>query len=727
MLDFDAVMNSGVFRIMHALRNGWSAYSSFLGRWHVSGLRRFVVDALSDAATFGIAVALLLVGYALPSVEDGDEFWNRGRQYSVIFVDENDKIIGQRGVRQNDAIPLDEIPPHMINATLATEDVRFFDHIGVDFQGIFRAFIENLRANEVVQGGSSITQQVAKNLFLQPDRTIKRKLKEAFLALWIEVRLTKREILKLYLDRSYLGGGTYGVEAASQYYFGKSVRQINLAEAALLAGLFKAPGKYAPHLDIQVARNRAGVVLNRMVVSGFIGEGEAFAARRNPARIIADPDVGAANNFLDWAYEDVVRTLKEQGLEQEYVVKVRSTLDPALQRVAQAAIDNTLSVYGKSYRVGQGALVSMRPDGAVTAMVGGYDYEKSQFNRATDAKRQPGSAFKPFVYLAALRSGMTPETVITDAPLSIGGWSPRNYGRSYRGRVTLMTALTRSINTIPVRLSLRIGRKKIIDTAKAIGLQAHLRSNPSMPLGTNEVTLLDITSGFAGFANGGKRVRPYAVKEIRRPNGDLLYSRERNATALEQTIKPQYVNTLNVMLNNVVNNGTGRRARLEGVPAAGKTGTNQAYRDAWFIGYTGQYVTGVWFGNDNFSPMRRVTGGFLPAQTWREYMVRAHRGLEVAAIPGLSGGTTFVAGPSAPFEYSARTARAPVEESDPVSDVLRGISQLFLEAQGAADRAASLAPEVSGAAAGPPQRRQPRFSSSRPGGRFSTGAPVTRQ
>ena len=724
ILDVDAWMNSSLYRLFQSLASFWSAYSTMLGRWHISGFRRLIVDLVSDGATFGIAISLGLLSYALPSVEEGEDFWNQGRQYSVIFVDKDDNIIGQRGIRQNDAIPLDEIPNNVVNATLATEDARFYEHFGVDFIGIFRAFIENMRANEVVQGGSSITQQVAKNLFLTPDRTIKRKLKEAFLAIWIEARLTKREILKLYLDRAYLGGGTYGVEAASQYYFGKSVKDTNLAEAAMLAGLFKAPGKYAPHIDMTAARNRASVVLDRMVQSGFISEGAAFAARRHPAVLIEDPTRNAASHFYDWAYEDVLNTLKSQRLEGEFVVKVLTTLDQKMQRTAEAAVNNTLDVYGKSYNIGQGALVSMRLDGAVQAMVGGRDYEKSQFNRATNAKRQPGSSFKPFVYLAAMRSGMTPKTVISDRPVSIRGWSPRNYGRRYRGPVTLMTALTKSINTIPVHISLRIGRGKIIETAKKIGLRSPLKSNPSMPLGTNEVTVLDITSAYAGFANGGKRIKPYAVVEIRRPNGDLLYSRKRNGPPPEQLIEAKYVYELNTMLNNVILNGTGRRANLGGIPAAGKTGTTQGYRDAWFIGFTGLYVTGVWLGNYNYQPMRRVTGGFLPAQTWKEFMSRAHIGKEVAAIPGLGGGgggagPVVIAGPSAPYEYAERVARATIEERDPVVDVLRAISQLFLEAESLLDKQASNHTGSGAARTAGNAPANSRYSNRRPRGRFS--------
>lgn len=723
LLDLDSMVNSGLHTLLHRFSDLWSAYSAMLGRWHISGFRRIAIDLVSDAATFSVAITLGLLAYALPPIEDGDDIWNRGRLYSVIFVDDKDQIIGQRGIHQNDAIPLEEIPPQVVNAVLATEDHRFYDHLGVDFLGIFRAMIENMRANDVVQGGSSITQQLAKNLFLSPERTVKRKLREAFLALWIEVRLTKREILKLYLDRVYLGGGTYGVEAAAQYYFGKSIREANLPEAAMLAGLFKAPSTYAPHINLQASRNRASIVLDRMVASGYISEGEAFAARRNPAQFVDSASISAANHFFDWAYEDVLQTLKEQGLQKEYVVKVKSTLDQELQRVAQAAVNNQLDVYGKSFNVSQAALVSMRPDGAVQAMVGGRDYETSQFNRAVHAKRQPGSSFKPFVYLAAMRSGMTPKSVMSDSPVCIGNWCPSNYSHRYRGPVTLMTALTKSINVIPVRISLKIGRKKIIETAKLIGLRSPLKSNPSMPLGSNEVTVLDITSGYAGFANGGRRVRPYAVLEIRRPNGELLYDRERNAPTLSQTVKPRFVHHVNSMLHSVVNHGTGRRANLQTIPAAGKTGTTSAWRDAWFVGFTGQYVTGVWFGNDDYRPTNRLTGGRLPAMTWNEFMTRAHQGKQVAGIPGVTSSSTFVAGPSAPYEYAAQTFRSPDTETNPVAEVLRAIAQLFLEAETEVDQRAGPGNKPSQRSALPGQGRI--YSTRAPAGRFSNQPAAT--
>lgn len=715
----DAWLDAGLYKFTDRINSAWSAYSSTLGRWHIWGVRRVAIDLMSDSITFGTAILFLILYFAVPPIQENADIWHQGRQYAVTFKDAEGQLIGRRGIRQNDAIPLEEMPPRVINAVLATEDHRFYSHLGLDFQGTFRALIENLRANDVVQGGSTITQQLAKNLFLTPDRTIKRKLNEAMLALWIEFRRSKTEILKLYLERAYLGGGTYGVEAASQFYFGKSVKDVSLAEAAMLAGLFKAPSKFAPHINIQAARGRASVVLDRMVASGVISEGEAFAARRNPAKFVKEVDPLTPNYFLDWAYEQTLETLKEHNLEKEYVVDVTTTVDLRLQRIAQATVNNTLDVQGIAKGVRQAALVSMTPEGAVKTIVGGRDYEHSQFNRATDAKRQPGSSFKPIVYLTALRSGFTPRSVVVDAPISIGNWSPKNYSHSYRGRVTLMTALTKSINTIPVRLSLSFGRKKIIETAKRLGLQTRLISTPSMPLGTSEVTVLDLTTVYASFANGGNKVKPYAVLEIKRPSGELLYDRKRHATPLEQTIEPEFVASLNSMLNNVVLNGTGRRAFLDFMPAGGKTGTTSSYRDAWFMGFTNHLVTGVWFGNDNYQPTKRVTGGSLPAQTWKEFMLRALEGKATAALPGVPVTNIYkIAEANSEVVQTAETEVIDLQNRvHPAAQVLSNIAQLFLEAQ---SRKSIPTGQIDPVSSRRPNNRPANWSSAGPRARFST-------
>lgn len=643
-------------------------------------MRRFIVDILSDGATVATAALILIFYFALPAIEESDEVWHKGRQYSVVFTDKNGAFIGRRGILQNDAVPLDEIPPHLVNAVLAIEDTRFFDHWGIDLVGITRALITNLRANGVVQGGSTLTQQLAKNLFLSPEKSLKRKVHEAFFALWIEARLSKREILKLYLDRAYLGGGTYGVEAASQFYFGKSVRDVTLYESAMIAGLFKAPSSYAPHINIKRSRARANIVLNRMVVAGLASEGEVFAARRNPANIVTIASAGVPNHYLDWAFEQTRKVLKQQNLEKEYVITVKTALDRDIQKDAQETVASMISLNSSARRFGQIALVSMSVDGAVRAIVGGRDYETSQFNRATKALRQPGSAFKPIVYMAALRSGYNSSSTMIDRPIRIGKWRPKNYGRSYRGRVTFETALRRSINTIPIQIAQRIGRQKIIETAKLLGLKSKLTSTPSLPLGTSEVTVMDLTGVYATFANGGRESNPYTVLEISRPDGQLLYSRAGNLVPARQMIDSYQVEDLNFMLSRVVEAGTGRRAKLDFADVAGKTGTTQAYRDAWFVGFTSKLVTGIWFGNDDYSSMNRVTGGSLPAQTWHQFMVKAQTDYTPGFIPGVPTKihtATLVAADTAPITVSSTGVIVVAETVEPGTRVYMSMAQLF--------------------------------------------------
>ncbi len=375
----DSIVSSGVFEFFDALKRGWSAYSSFLERFRITGFRRFSVDLLDDAATFGLIFAVGLITFALPPFSGTGDIWNQRREYAVTITDINGDIIGHRGVRQDDAIPLDEVPLHVIKAVLATEDERFYSHFGVDIQGTTRAMLANAKAQEVVQGGSTLTQQLAKNLFLSPERSLRRKVHEAFLALWIEARLSKDEILKMYLDRSYLGGGNYGVEAAAQFYFGKSIRDVTLAEAAMLAGLFKAPSKYAPHVKIADARARATVVLYRMLDAGFISQGELFEAKREPAEVASKGDYYSPDYFMDWAYRETLELIEEQKLDQDFVVEIKTTIDLGLQKKAQTIVNSILDNEAVRYGARQGALVSMAPDGALKAIVGGRDYENSQF------------------------------------------------------------------------------------------------------------------------------------------------------------------------------------------------------------------------------------------------------------------------------------------------------------------------------------------------------------
>ncbi len=632
----DSAVSTAAFEAWAFIRRIWAAYAAWLERFRIRGVKRIVIDMLDDAATFGTIVAFVIVAYAVPPFSGEGDVWNARRQAAVTITDSHGEVIGWRGIRQDDSIPLEELSPYLVKAVLATEDARFYEHFGVDVIGTLRAAIANARAAGVVQGGSTLTQQLAKNLFLSPERSFRRKIHEAFLALWIEAHLSKDEILKMYLDRSYLGGGNHGVEAAAQFYFGKSSRDLTLKEAAMIAGLFKAPSKYAPHKNPQAAEARTAVVLQRMLDAGFISYGELLAARKQQVQVVGGQDIDAPQHFLDLVYRETLDIIKQKGLTGEFVVEVKSTIDMRMQKLAEKAMKEALENFGPTYRASQGALVALTPSGAIRAIVGGRDYEKSQFNRATDAWRQPGSAFKPFVYLAALMHGMSPGTVVTDAPVTIRGWTPQNYTRRYHGRVTLTTALTHSYNTVPVRLMLQIGAKNIIETARKAGLDAPLSPVPSLPLGAKEVTVLDIVGAYATFANGGLHVQPYSVLEIRRPDGTVLYDRAKDPDARPWPAFPRdKIAQLNRMMANVVQNGTARRAKLGFTPQAGKTGTTSSYRDAWFIGYTGHLVTGIWFGNDNYQPTKRMSGGSLPAMTWQKFMAAALAGMEPVPLPGV--------------------------------------------------------------------------------------------
>lgn len=682
----DAVVSSTLFEVWDWMKRAGGAYSAFVYRFRLRGIRRWFVDLLDDGVTFGVVFCFLLLAYALPPFSGTGDVWNRGRDYAITFTDANGEIIGRRGIRQDDAIPLAEIPPVLIRAVLATEDARFFDHFGVDVIGTLRAIVQNARANDVVQGGSSITQQVAKNLFLSPERTIRRKVHEAFYSLWIEARRTKQEILKLYLDRSYLGGGTYGVEAASQYYFGKSVRDINLSEAAMLAGLFKAPSKYAPHVNSEVARARANTVLYRMLSAGFITQGELVQARREPAKVVSPAIPDSPDWFLDWTYRDTLALLDREKITGQYVLEVKTTINMPLQIASQRIINSQIEASGAKYHITQGASVTMAPDGAVKAIVGGRDYELSQFNRATDAQRQTGSAFKPFVYLAALLNGYKPSDSVVDSPISVGNWSPGNYGGKYAGRTTLTNALAHSYNSVPVKLMIDIGRKSIIDTAHLVGIKGELETWAPMVLGTSGLSLIDMTTGYATFAAGGKLAEPYTVLEIRKANGDLLYSRSEHLEERRQVVPEEKIAELNSMLMAVVKSGTARRADLGFAPQGGKTGTTDGYRNAWYLGFTAHNVTGVWFGNDDFSPMNNVTGGLIPAPTWKEIMLVAENGLKPEGLAGIPYDDSYNVAEVTPPPAAA----VPVDETDQsgidtqqvadsgdVSQVLNGMFNLF--------------------------------------------------
>ncbi len=644
LLGADSWIDFSLFRSAAGLREHWERFSTFMDRFHVAGWRRWANELVSEGLTLGTAGFILLLALALPAFrETSDSNWLKKSELAVTFLDRYGNEIGTRGIRHNDSIPLDQFPDHLIKAAIATEDRRFYDHFGIDIPGILRAMVTNAQAGGVVQGGSSITQQLAKNLFLSNERTLDRKIKEAFLALWLEARLTKNEILKLYLDRAYMGGGAFGVDAAARYYFNKSARDVDLPEAAMLAGLFKAPTKYSPNVNLPAARARANVVLDRLVESGFMTEGQVFGARRHPATPVDRSDERAPNYYLDWAFDQMkklVDTFPKSMAERVFVV--RTSLDPNLQRAADLAVENSLRQYGQEYHASQAATVLMDTDGAVRAMVGGRDYGASQFNRATDALRQPGSSFKPYVYSAALLHGLKPDSIVVDAPICIGNWCPHNYSHGYRGRMTLITALTHSINTVAVRLSVIVGdgnakrgRAKIIKLAHEMGIHTPLPDTPSLPIGADGVELLDHVGAYATFPNLGMKVTPHAILEVRTGTGKLIWRWDRDGPKPHRVLPVHVAQDMIKMMNSVVENGTGRRARLDGIAASGKTGTTNAYRDAWFMGYTGNFVCGVWMGNDNYDPTNRMTGGSLPAMTWHTIMTYAHQGIEIKPLPGI--------------------------------------------------------------------------------------------
>ncbi|UES58292.1 PBP1A family penicillin-binding protein [Roseibium aggregatum] len=636
-LAIDALIDTALWKSGTAIRRIFEGYDAFLRRFRAKGIWRVLAELSSDGLTYGLAGFIVVLAFAQPAFEATRYAdWKTTDDFAVTFLDRFGKEIGRRGIVLNDSVPLEEIPDSLIKATLATEDRRFFSHFGIDFFGTFRAMVENARAGGVVQGGSTLTQQLAKNLFLTNERSLSRKIKEAYLALWLEANLSKQEILKLYLDRAYMGGGVFGVTAASEFYFNKNVRELTLAESAMLAGLYKAPTKYAPHINLPAARARANEVLSNMVQASFLTEGQVIGARRNPALAVDRSQEQLPEYFLDWALEEVKKLARRYpALARDRIVTVRTTLDPALQRQADLAVETVLRENGNLRDAREAAMVSMIPDGAVVAMVGGSSYGESQFNRAVNALRQPGSSFKPFVYMTAFMNGYSSDSVVSDRPVWIGNWSPKNYSRSYRGAVTLKTALTKSINTIPVILSLDFGRQKIIDTAYRMGLTHELENSVSLPIGSSEVSVIDMASAYSVFANGGTKAAAYAVLEIKNSAGKVLYRRERDEPPAVRVLPEEKVQEMNEILVNVVEAGTARRAQIDGVVAAGKTGTTNAYRDAWFVGYTGNFATAVWFGNDDFTSTRRVTGGSLPAMAWQKYNAFAHNGIELARMPGV--------------------------------------------------------------------------------------------
>ena len=592
--------------------------------------RKLFTWVLTFAVWCSIAFGGLVAWYAydLPDVE---EALKPTRQPTITVLAADGSTLATHGNLYGLPAKLKELPPDLPNAILATEDRRFYDHFGIDLIGLARATVANVFAGRIVQGGSTLTQQVAKNLFLTPERSLKRKVQELLLALWLEHKFSKDQIFNVYLNRVYLGAGTYGVEAASQKYFGKSARRLGTYESALIAGLLKAPSRYNPLRGKKRSEKRTRQVLANMVAAGYLTKAASKQALQRRTRSFANNQKRSPPRFfIDW----VVGQVSDYISKGSHDLRISTTLDPSLQAHAEKAVINALLGPGKKARASQAAFVAMSPDGAVRAMVGGGRYVKSQFNRVTQARRQPGSAFKPIVYLAGLEAGLTPGSVLKDAPIRIGNWSPRNFKRSYQGDVSLSDSLAQSINTVAVRVAEKAGRKNVVRTAQRLGITSPMKAQPSLALGTSEVSLLELVSAYAPFANGGIATWSHGITEIRDGKNNILYRRQGSGPG--RVIDTYNVAQMNAMLGNVVDSGTGKKAKLKSRPTAGKTGTSQNYRDAWFIGYTADLVAGAWFGNDNGKPMKKVTGGGLPAKLWKDVMLKAHAGMPIRGLPGLS-------------------------------------------------------------------------------------------
>ncbi len=572
---------------------------------------------------------LVWIGIHLPPIQSLEI---PNRPPSVLILGANGATLATRGDMGGAAVPQHELPGYVPKAFIAIEDRRFYSHHGVDPLGIMRALAADILRRGASQGGSTITQQLAKNLFLTQERTVSRKLQEMVLALWLEHKFSKAQIIELYLNRVYFGAGAYGIEAAAQRYFAKSARHLTLAEAALLAGLVQSPSRLAPNHNPDGAERRARLVLADMAEQKLASDDAVRVALVHPARAVKTTAAGSVNYVADWVMDAVNDLI---GRFDDDIV-VETTIDPSLQGAAERALAETLAQKGEKSGVGEGALVAMTPDGVVRALVGGRSYAESQFNRAVSAKRQPGSAFKPFVYLTAIEHGLTPDTVREDGPISVKGWKPENYEHEYMGPVTLTQALANSLNTVSVRLTLEFGPAAVIRTAYRLGISSTLEPNASIALGTSEVSPLELVSAYAAFANGGFAVAPHVVERIRTADGKPLYAR--STQMLGRIVDARYVAMMNTMLHETLVSGTARRADLPGWPAAGKTGTSQDYRDAWFIGYTSHLVAGVWLGNDDNSPTRKATGGGLPVEIWSRFMRTALQATAPTALPGLTSG-----------------------------------------------------------------------------------------
>ncbi|MCK5042176.1 MAG: PBP1A family penicillin-binding protein [Sphingomonadales bacterium] len=573
---------------------------------------------------FGIALGFVAI-YLAADLPDLDALPPPGENDRVEIRANDGSLLVTYGAVLDKELTHSDIPDIMKQAIVAIEDRRFFEHSGIDTRSVLRALWVNLSKGRLRQGGSTLTQQLAKNIFLSHERTVKRKVQELLVSLWLEQKFGKETILTLYLNRVYFGSGTYGIEAASQKFFGHSAKTLSIGEAALLAGLVKAPSRLSPLRNKNAAYERSRIVLGAMTSVGFINYEEQVFWQENPPAISAKQVGGEDRYFTDWVFQEMPSLVENQ--HQPMVIY--TSLNPQIQNAAVRAMrDGLAGGAAEDAKIGQGAMLALSFDGAVQAMVGGRRYSESQFNRSTQALRQPGSSFKPFIYLAAIEKGMSMSGKLNDEPLNIDGWEPNNFSGTFAGRIPIKDAFARSINTIAVQLSEWAGRENVIDVARRLGITSPMRPHPSIALGAFEVKMMDMVRAYSSLANGGYAVEPYGILEVRSISGALLYRRP--PAEISQVISADNLNSLRPLLEAVVAYGTGRAARSDSYYVAAKSGTSQNYRDAWFIGYTGQLTAAVWLGNDDNTPMVRVTGGGMPARIWHQFMDDANIVLEQA-------------------------------------------------------------------------------------------------
>lgn len=630
-------------------------------RW-IGKLAWFLCKWSLVAGIWGSFIIMLFAAWCAYDLPDISKVNELKRRSSVTLLAANGSIINSYGDLYGDNLRLQDMPPHLIQAVIATEDRRFFNHFGVDLLGLARAAFVNFRAGRTIQGGSTITQQLAKNLFLTPERSLHRKGQEMLLAIWMERQFSKDQILDIYLNRVYFGAGTFGVDAASRRYFGKSVRDIDLYEAAVLAALLKAPSRYNPLNNKDLTRERAAIVLANMVNAGFLDETAANNAISHPPETVAEKENrNVGQYFADWAIDQVSSFVNVEG--QDLVVF--TTLDPVMSVAAERHVAEIMQNEGQKLSASQAALVALSPNGAIRALIGGTDYRTSQFNRATQALRQPGSAFKAFVFLAGFNAGLTADSRFNDAPIQVGKWRPGNYEDKYYGDVTLREAFARSLNSVTVQIAEKVGRKRVIEEARKLGITANLPNHPSIALGAVETSLLEMTAAYSTFANLGRGVFPYGIEKIATRDGHVLY--ERSGSGLGQIVPTSSLISMLQAMSAVIDYGTGKKAKLDFWPAAGKTGTTQSYRDAWFIGLTADLVTGVWVGNDDEKAMDKVTGGSLPVRIWHDFMTEALAGRTPRPIPLPGGGGAGVAAPLSADNVNGNAAGAPANPSPPAS------------------------------------------------------------